>query len=142
NLDLESLGEDEIRNLKNEVKNTISEFFKNRNKKFEKFITNLESDKYYPYKEQKPASKSQEVVFKKIAYLLEDEHQLILTDNKIRNFLYPLLDKAISNGNIEYIFSKILKLSDKNLQKFNSLLQKTELEDVIHFASQVSEKLE
>ncbi|MFV0170874.1 ATP-binding protein [Empedobacter falsenii] len=142
NLDLESLGEDEIRNLKNEVKNTINEFFKSRNKKFEKFITNLESDKYYPYKEQKPASKSQEVVFKKIAYLLEDEHQLILTDNKIRNFLYPLLDKAISNGNIEYIFSKILKLSDENLQKFNSLLQKTELEDVIHFASQVSEKLE
>lgn len=56
--------------------------------------------------------------------------------------MYPLLDKAISNGNIEYIFSKILKLSDENLQKFNSLLQKTELEDVIHFASQVSEKLE
>lgn len=142
NLDIESLGEEEIKNLKNEVKNTINDFFKNRNKKFEKFITSLESDKYYPYKDQKPASNSQEVVFKKIAYLLEDEHHLILTDNKIRNFLYPLLDKAISNGNIEYIFNKILKLSDENLEKFNSLLQKTELEDVIQFASQVSEKLE
>lgn len=107
-----------------------------------KFITSLESDKYYPYREEKPASDLQEVVFKKIAYLLEDEHHLIQSDNKIRTFLYPLLDKTISNGNIEYIFSKVLKLSDENLDKFNSLLQKTELEDVIHFASQVSEKLE
>ncbi|MBP1167633.1 arsenate reductase-like glutaredoxin family protein [Chryseobacterium sp. PvR013] len=142
NLDIESLGEEEIKNLKSEVKNTINEFFKNRNKKFEKFITSLESDKYYPYREERPASDLQEIVFKKIAYLLEDEHHLIQSDNKIRTFLYPLLDKTISNGNIEYIFSKILKLSDENLEKFNSLLQKTELEDVIHFASQVSEKLE
>jgi len=142
NLDIESLGEEEIKNLKTEVKNTINDFFKNRNKKFEKFITSLESDKYYPYRDEKPASDLQEVIFKKIAYLLEDEHHLIQSDNKIRTFLYPLLDKTISNGNIEYIFSKILKLSDENLDKFNSLLQKTELEDVIHFASQVSEKLE
>lgn len=142
NLDMESLGDEEIKNLKTQVKITINEFFKNRNKKFEKFITSLESDKYYPYREEKPASDLQEVVFKKIAYLLEDEHHLIQSDNKIRTFLYPLLDKTISNGNIEYIFSKVLKLSNENLDKFNSLLQKTELEDVIHFASQVSEKLE
>ncbi|WP_395075854.1 ATP-binding protein [Flavobacterium sp.] len=142
NLDLETLGEEEIKKLKNEIKDTINEFFKNRNQKFEKFIINLENDKFYPYKERKPASTSQEVVFKKIAYLLEDEHHLIKEDNKIRNFLYPLLNKAISDGNIEYLFSKILKLSDENLIKFNSLLQKTDLEDVIQFASQVSEKLE
>lgn len=142
NLDLETLGEEEIKKLKNEIKDTINEFFKNRNQKFEKFISNLENDKFYPYKERKPASTSQEVVFKKIAYLLEDEHHLIKEDNKIRNFLYPLLNKAISDGNIEYLFSKILKLSDENLIKFNSLLQKTDLEDVIQFASQVSEKLE
>ncbi|WP_291143373.1 ATP-binding protein [Flavobacterium sp. UBA7680] len=142
NLDLETLGEEEIKKLKNEIKDTINEFFKSRNQKFDKFISNLENDKFYPYKERKPASTSQEVVFKKIAYLLEDEHHLIKEDNKIRNFLYPLLDKAISDGNIEYLFSKILKLSDESLLKFNSLLQKTDLEDVIQFASQVSEKLE
>lgn len=142
NLDIETLGEEEIKNLKSEVKRTVNDFFKNRNKKFEKFISNLENDTFYPYKEEKPASSSQELVFKKIAYLIEDEHHLIQNDDKIRNFLYPLLDKAISNGNIEYIFRKILKLSDDNLMKFNSLLQKTELEDVVQFASQVSDKLE
>lgn len=142
NLDLETLGEEEVKNIKNTVKETINDFFKSKNKRFEKFLTNLENDKYYPYRDEKPASKSQEIIFKKAAYLLEDEHKLIAKNDKIRNFLYPLLNIAISNGNIEYIFKKILKLSDENLEKFHSLLEKTDLEDVVHFASLVSEKLE
>jgi hypothetical protein len=142
NLDIESLGEEEIKSLKNSIKDTINDFFKAKNRRFEKFLNSLEKDKYYPYKDEMPASKSQEVLFKKVAYLLEDEHRLIQKDDKIRNFLYPLLDKTISNGNIEYIFNKILKLSDENLEKFHNLLEKTDLEDVVHFASMVSEKLE
>src|SRR5690606_22136577 len=120
-----------------------NDFFKAKNKRFEKFLKNLENDKYYPYQNnEQPASKSQEVLFKKVAYLLEDEHQLIQKDDKIRNFLYPLLDKAISNGNIEYIFSKVLKLSEEGLEKFQNLLEKTDLEDVVHFASVVADKTE
>lgn len=142
NLDIEALGEEEIKNLKNTIKDTINDFFKAKNKRFEKFLHNLEKDKYYPYKDGQPASNIQEVLFKKVAYLIEDEHHLIQKDDKIRNFLYPLLDKAISNGNIGYIFDKVLKLSDENLEKFHSLLEKTDLEDVVHFASMVSEKLE
>lgn len=142
NLDIENLGEEELNSLKNTVKEVINDFFKAKNKRFDKFLNSLEKDKYYPYIDEKPASKTQEVLFKKVAYLLEDEHRLIQKDNKIRNFLYPLLDKAISNGNIEFIFDKVLKLSDENIEKFHSLLQKTDLEDVVHFASKVSEKLE
>ncbi|SUJ20124.1 DNA mismatch repair enzyme (predicted ATPase) [Sphingobacterium spiritivorum] len=143
NLDLEALGEAEINNLKNTIKETINDFFKAKNKRFEKFLNSLENDKYYPYQNnEQPASKSQEVLFKKVAYLLEDEHQLIQKDDKIRNFLYPLLDKAISNGNIEYIFNKVLKLSEENLEKFQNLLEKTDLEDVVHFASVVADKTE
>lgn len=143
NLDLEALGEAEINNLKNTIKETINDFFKAKNKRFEKFLKNLENDKYYPYQNnEQPASKSQEILFKKVAYLLEDEHQLIQKDDKIRNFLYPLLDKAISNGNIEYIFNKVLKLSEEGLEKFQNLLEKTDLEDVVHFASVVADKTE
>ncbi|SHI64811.1 ATP-binding protein [Aquimarina spongiae] len=143
NLDIESLGEAEVKNLKDTIKNTINDFYKAKNKRFEKFLHNLERDKYYPYQEnEQPASKSQEILFKKVAYLLEDEHRLIQKDNKIRNFLYPLLDKAIGNGNIEYIFDKVLKLSDESLEKFHQLLEKTDLEDVVHFASVVAEKTE
>lgn len=143
NLDLETLGETEINNLKNTIKETINEFFKAKNKRFEKFIKKLEQDRYYPYQNNEhPASTSQEVLFKKVAYLLEDEHKLIQKDDKIRNFLYPLLDKAIGNGNIGYIFKKVLKLSEQSLEKFQSLLERTDLEDVVHFASVVADKTE
>jgi hypothetical protein len=143
NLDLETLGEAEVKNLKDTIKDTINNFFKAKNKRFEKFIANLEKDKYYPYQNNDyPASQSQEILFKKVAYLLEDEHKLIQKNDKIRNFLYPLLDKAIGNGNIEYIFKKVLKLSDESLEKFHHLLEKTDLEDVVHFASVVAEKTE
>lgn len=142
NLDIESLGEEEVKKLKEQIKVTINEFFKSRNKKFEKFLISLESDKFYPYKDDLPASKAQEIIFKKAAYLLEEEHNLIKKNDKIRTFLYPLLDKAISNGDIEYIFKKILKLSDENVSKFRSLLDRTEIEDVVHFTSLVSEKIE
>lgn len=143
NLDIESLGEVEIKNLKDTIKEVINDFYKAKNKRFEKFLSSLEKDKYYPYQNNEhPASKSQEVLFKKVAYLLEDEHKLIQKDDKIRNFLYPLLDKAIGNGNIEYIFKKVLKLSEEGLEKFHLLLEKTDLEEVVQFASVVAEKLE
>jgi hypothetical protein len=142
NVDLEALGEEEIKKLKNHTKEVINDFFQAKNKRFDKFIRNLEEDKYYPYNGYQPASKSQEVLFKKVAYIVEDEHQLISKDNKIRDFLYQLLDKAISNGYIEDIFKKVLKLSEEGIEKFHCLLEKTDLEEVVHFASQVSDKLE
>lgn len=142
NLDIETLGEEEIRGLKENIKNTINEFFKSRNKKFEKFLNDLENDKYYPYKNDAPASISQEIIFKKAAYLIEEEHGLIKKNDKIRTFIYPLLDRAISNGDIEYIFKQILQMSDDGVQKFRSLLDKTEIEDVVHFANLVADKLE
>jgi len=142
NLDIESLGEEETKNLKEQIKITINDFFKARNEKFKKFIVSLEQDKSYPYRDESPASKAQEIIFKKAAYLIEEEHGLIKKNDKIRTFLYPLLDRSISNGDIEYIFKKILKLSNDGVEKFRSLLDKTEIEDVIHFANLVAVKLE
>lgn len=142
NLDIESLGEEETKKLKEQIKDTINDFFKIRNQKFKKFLNSLESDKYYPYKNESPASKAQEIIFKKAAYLLEEEHSILKRDDRIRIFLYPLLDKALSNGDIEYIFKKIIKMSDDNVEKFRNLLDKTDIEDVVHFASLVSKKLE
>jgi hypothetical protein len=142
NLDIESLGEEEVKGVKESIKTTINDFFKSRNKKFEKFLVELEKDKYYPYKEESPASKAQEIIFKKAAYLIEEQHALIKRNDSIRTFLYPLLDRSISNGDIEYIFRKILKMSDDNVQKFKTLLDRTDIEDVVHFANLVADKLE
>jgi hypothetical protein len=142
NLDIESLGEEEVKGVKENIKNTINDFFKSRNKKFEKFLIELEKDKFYPYKDDLPASKAQEIIFKKAAYLIEEQHGLIKKNDSIRTFLYPLLDRSISNGDIEFIFKRILKMSGDNVLKFRTLLDKTDLEDVIHFANLVADKLE
>ena len=141
NLDIESLGYKEISNFKNTIKEVINDFFKAKNKRFEKFVADLEKDTYYPYKQSVPSSSSQVSIFKKAAYILEDEHELIKKNNTIRNFIYPLLDKAISNGNIVYIFTEIAKLKDDTLSKFKALLQEVDLEDVIQFANSVATKL-
>jgi len=142
NLEIDTLGEEDAKKLKEFIKEIINAFFKERNKKFEKFLTLLEKDKAYPYSNTNPASYTQEVLFKKVAYLVESEHQLLKRNDKIRSFLYPLIDKTIGNGQIEDIFKSVLKLSDEGIEKFHALLQKTDLEDVVHFANQVAHKLE
>src|ERR1035437_2348614 len=48
----------------------------------------------------------------------------------------------ITNGYVEDIFRKVLHLSKENLERFHSLLERTDLSDVVHFASQVAEKIE
>lgn len=142
NLELDSLGEEDIKKLKNITKEVINDFFKARNKRFDKFIKTLESDHSYPYKEYKPASLTQEVLFKKVVYLVEDEYQLLKKDDKIRQLLYPLIDRAIGNGVIESLFTKLMKLSDDGFNKFHALLEKTDIEDVVSFAGKVANKLE
>lgn len=142
NIDMDGLGDDEIKNLKDFTKDTINEFFKAKNKRFEKFINELSSDKYYPTSFEAELSKSRELVFQKVAYLIEDEYKLLSKNDNLRGLFYNLIDKALSSGYVEEIFTKVLKLSDDSLKKFHSLLEKTELENVISFSSIVANKLE
>lgn len=142
NIDMDRLGDDEIKNLKEFTKDNINEFFKAKNKRFEKFINELSSDKYYPTSFETELSKSRELVFQKVAYLIEDEYKLLSKNENLRGLFYNLIDKALSSGHVEEIFTKVLKLSDDSLKKFHSLLEKTELENVISFSSTVVNKLE
>ncbi|MGL5561579.1 MAG: ATP-binding protein, partial [Tannerellaceae bacterium] len=127
NLDLEALAEEDVKALKDKTKTVINDFFKAQNKRFDKFIKTLESDSAYPYKQQQPKSGTQEVLFKKIVYLVEDEYKLLKHDDKIRQLVYPLIDRAIENGAIESLFTKLMKLSDEGFRKFHTLLEKTDL---------------
>lgn len=142
NLDMDTLGEEEIRGLKDFIKEIINNFFKAKNKRFEKFVVSLEMDRSYPYLASKPASESQEILFKKVAYLIEDEYQLIKKNERIREIIYPLVDRALENGSVEYVFRKLIKLSDSGFTIFESLLERTDIEDVVHFASKVAQKIE
>jgi hypothetical protein len=142
NIDLDSLGDEEIRRLKEFIKDTINDFFKAQNKRFEKFIADLERDPSYPASFDSPISASRELLFQKIAYLVEDEYRLLDKDERIRGLFYSLLDRSLASGHVEEVFGKVVQLSDANMEKLHQLLEKTELENVIGFASAVAGKLE
>ncbi|MDO6430585.1 ATP-binding protein [Flavitalea sp. BT771] len=142
NIDLDSLGDEEIRNLKEFIKDTVNDFFKANNKRFEKFIAGLEKDSAYPASFDSPIAQSRELLFQKIAYIVEDDYKLLDQKNeKIRGLFYSLIDKALANGHVEEVFAKVAGLSDVNMQKFHQLLQQTELENIIAFSSAVAAKL-
>jgi hypothetical protein len=143
NIDLDSLGDEEIRNLKEFIKDAVNDFFKANNLRFEKFIARLEKDLAYPDNFDTPMDQSRELLFQKIAYVAEDEYKLMDQKNeKMRGLFYSLIDKALANGHVEEVFKKVVRLSDPNMQRFHQLLEQTELENVIAFSSAVTAKLQ
>ncbi len=142
NIDLEDMGDEELTKLKQLIRSTVTDFFISRNTRFENFKNTLTDDESYPYREHSAASQSQEVIFHKVAFLVEEQYKLLEKDSKLKNLIYPLIDRAIADGNIVGIFDKLLKLDKKSVDKFHELLEKTELENVVHFANQVADKIE
>jgi hypothetical protein len=138
NIDFEDMGDEELTKLKSFIKGAINDFFLEINQRFQKFTTKLSDDVFNPHKNVKPASETQEALFQKAAFLVEEQYKLLEKDYKIRGLVYPLIDKALSDGNIQIIFDKILKLDAPTIEKFHELLKKTELENVVHFANQVA----
>lgn len=138
NIDFEDMGDEELSKLKNFIKGIINDFFLEINQRFKKFTTKLSDDVFNPHKNEKPPSEAQEILFQKAAFLIEDQYKLLEKDNKIRGLIYPLIDKALADGNIQDIFDSILKLDTPTIEKFHELLKKTELENIIHFANRVA----
>ncbi|WP_291275313.1 type I restriction enzyme HsdR N-terminal domain-containing protein, partial [Flavobacterium sp.] len=96
---------------------------------------------FYPYKE-KSSSQSKVILFDKLAYLVEDKYNILNDQNRLREIVYPLIDRTISNGELDKILRSILKLNNKMMSKFSELLDKTELENIIEFSDKVAAKLE
>jgi hypothetical protein len=140
NVDLDGLDEN-IKHYKDFVKNQLNEFFKIKNSEFDNFTQKLKKDEFYPYIE-KSSSRSKVILFDKLAYLVEDKYHLLNEQNRLREIIYPLIDRTISNGELDKILRSVLKLNNKMLSKFNDLLDKTELENIIEFSEKVAAKLE
>ena len=140
NLSLDDLDED-VRSFKIFVKEKLTTFFREKNIEFDDFIDKLKKDDYYPYKE-KSSSKSKTILFDKLAFLVEDKYNLLNEQNKLREIIYPLIDRTISNGELNNILNSILKLNKKTILQFNNLLEKTELEDIVAFSDKVAIKME
>lgn len=140
NIDLDNLDPD-WRKVREFIKDKLNIFFKERNQEFDNFSDNLKKDTYYPYKE-KTSSQSKVILFDKLAYLVEDRYHLLKDDNQLREIIYPLIDRTISNGELNKILSSILKLNNKLISKFSDLLEKTDLENIIEFSDKVANKIE
>ena len=141
NIDFDGLDED-LRHYKTFIKDELNAFFKARNQEYDNFIENLKQDDYYPYKTKESSSKSKIVLFDKLAFWVEDEYNLLREKNKLREIVYPLIDRTISNGELDKVLNKILKLNNKTITQFSALLEKTELEDIIEFSDKVAQKME
>jgi hypothetical protein len=140
NVDLDGMDED-VKHYKSFIKNQLNDFFKEKNKEFDNFIDKLKKDEYYPYKE-KSSSKSKIMVFDKLAFLVEDKYNLLNEKNKLREIIYPLIDRTISNGEFDQILRSILKFNNKMVLQFYNLLKRTKLDDVIEFSDKVARKME
>ncbi len=140
NVDLDGLDE-EVTHYRSFLKNQLNEFFRERNKEFDNFTDKLKLDEYYPYRERS-SSQSKVIVFDKLAYLVEDKYNLLNENNRLREIIYPLIDRTISNGELDKILKSILKLSNKMINQFSDLLEKTELENIIEFSDKVAVKME
>ncbi len=125
------------------IKDKLNQFFKEKNKEFDSFTDKLKKDRYYPYQDNSHiTSQSKVVVFDKFAYLVEEKYNLLNSNSNIREIIYPLIDKTIINGELNTILKNILRLDKSYIKKFNSLLEKSNLEDIIGFSEKVANKIE
>jgi len=138
NLSLDGLDED-LANLKKQVKNTVREFIKNKHKDYYLFVEKLENDKYYPYQSSSQPSTTI-YTFNHLAYFIEEDYSLLRNNVDTRKIIYPLLDKAMSNGDILGILESIISLDDEKIKLFKELLGKSDLSEVIKFTSEVANK--
>lgn len=140
NVDLDGLDEN-VKHYKDFVKGKLNDFFKVKNREFDNFTDKLKSDEFYPYRE-KSSSQSKVILFDKLAYLVEDKYNILNEKNRLREIIYPLIDRTISNGELDKILKGILKLNNKMVSKFDDLLERTELENIIEFSDKVASKIE
>jgi hypothetical protein len=139
NVDLDGMDEN-VKHFKDFIKEHLNSFFKEKNREYDNFTEKLKLDEYYPYKENS-SSKSKIALFDKLAYLVEDKYNILNEKNRLREIVYPLIDRTISNGELDRILKGILKLNSKMISKFSGVLEKTELEDIIEFSDKVSGKM-
>jgi len=120
----------------------IDNFFKDKFKDYFNFSKNLSEDVYYPYKDKSPTSNTKNLVFNQLAYFIEKDHKILARKDRLRKIIYPLVDKAISHGDLLPIIEETVSLKGEHLDKFRSLLDRTDLENVITFSEEVAKKLQ
>jgi len=124
------------------IKDAIDDFFKKDNRKFVSFVDRLKADKSNPYSDLKVAvTPLEESLFNHTAYILELDQKLLENSNPTRGIVYRMVRKLIEDGNVEFLYGEILKLSDESRERFRELLRVTDMDDVVGFSSSVATRM-
>lgn len=130
----------EYKTLQEFLNGQLITFFKQKSQAYISFKQELQQDKDFKGVKDKATSESKLVVFENLAYIIETKHQLLAKKNELKSIIYPLINRAITNGNLRDTVNNILKLDDEYLHKFNELIEKSDLESIIDFSDKVSRK--
>lgn len=60
--------------------------------------------------------------------------------SEIKSIVYPLVDRAITNGDLIGLLKNVIKLDDEYIKKMNHLVDDVLLEDIIYFSEEVTQK--
>lgn len=137
---LAELGNKEASNILANIRQTIDDFFKERNKEYDTFVSKLKEDEHYPYELSDGEIGLSESVFRKTVYLVENQEKLLEKKETVRKIVYPMVRKLIEEGDTRFIIEKVLTLPEDKKAQLYDLLQSTDFEEVIRFSTQVARK--
>lgn len=139
-LDIVELGNKEAASILSNIRQTIDDFFKERNKEYDAFVTKLMEDEHYPYKSSGEEVGLSESMFRKTIYLVENQEKLLEKKDTVRQIVYPMVRKLIEEGDARFIVDKVLSLPEEKKKQLHDLLQTADFEEVVRFSSQVARK--
>lgn len=141
NYDLAHLNNKEWQSFSIFLKKEIDEHYKKDNVKFTKFIEKLQQDKSYPYSQAEMTRHSLSIdLFNQSAFIIEDDLKILETGINNKKLIYSLLRKVIDDGNVSFIIEHVMGLSKESKEKLMGLLDKTNLEAVVNYASSIAQK--
>ena len=139
-LDFDELGNRETTSILSNIRQTVDEFFRERNKEYDAFVTKLMEDEHYPYELSSDEIGLSESMFRKTVYLVENQEKLLEKNETVRQIVYPMVKKLLEEGDARFIVDKVLSLPEEKKQQLHALLQTADFEEIIRFSSQVARK--
>lgn len=139
-LDFDELGNRETTSILSNIRQIIDEFFRERNKEYDAFVTKLMEDEHYPYELSSDEIGLSESMFRKTVYLVENQEKLLEKNETVRQIVYPMVKKLLEEGDARFIVDKVLSLPEEKKQQLHALLQTADFEEIIRFSSQVARK--
>jgi|WetSurMetagenome_2_1015567.scaffolds.fasta_scaffold07704_1 hypothetical protein len=124
------------------IKETIDEHYKKDNVKYKSFVEELSADKSYPFsKSEKDESLLVVDVFNQSAFFLEEDLKLIEKNNSSKKLIYNLIKKIIEDGDLTFLIENVMGLKKGSRSKLIELLDRSKLEDIVSFSSNVARRL-